>query len=214
MTTLSGHGQPADPGRGDTIRRRAGLKAAILGGALLCGVALASGGAFWLAQGEPPPVTTIGGPFTLVNSHGDQVTDRDLRGKYLLIYFGYTFCPDACPTTLTQVADAVDRLGARADRLQPVFITVDPKRDTPAVIGTYAAAFSPHLLGLTGSAAQIAVAAREYHVYYAAHGSGDDYTVDHSSLLFLMGPDGKFVSLIPAGSGAAAIAADIASHLS
>jgi len=202
MTTLTG--PTARPGR----------RGVILGGGLLAVVALASGGAFFLSQGAPPPVTRIGGPFTLIDPQGRQVTDRDLRGKYLLIYFGYTFCPDACPTTLTQVADALDRLGKQADKVQAVFISVDPARDTPSVIGRYAAAFSPHLLGLTGSAAQVATAARAYHVYYAAHGSGDSYTVDHSSLLFLMGPDGNFISLMPADAGGAAIAADLAKHLS
>jgi protein SCO1/2 len=185
-----------------------------LGGVMLACLILASGAAYWLTEGETVPAYQIGGPFTLLDSHGKTVTDRDFRGKYLLVYFGYTFCPDACPTTLTQVADALDRLGGKADRLTPVFITVDPKRDTPAVVGTYAAAFSPRLVGLTGDSGEIAAVAKEYHVYYAVHGSGADYTVDHSSILYLMGPDGKFVALIPADAGAPTIAAALAKYLS
>ena len=104
--------------------------------------------------------------------NGRQVTDRDFRGKYMLVYFGYTFCPDVCPTTLNEVADAMERLGPKAGELQPIFITVDPKRDTPAVVKQYAAAFTPRLIGLTGSPEQIAQVAKEYRVYYAEHRTG------------------------------------------
>lgn len=158
----------------------------------------------------------IGGPFTLENAAGQTVTDRDLRGRYLLVYFGYTFCPDVCPTTLNEVAGAMDALGKRADRVQPVFITVDPKRDIPKVVGDYVAAFSPRILGLTGSAEQIAAVAQAYRVYYAAQSSKDGgaYTVDHSSILYLMGPDGRFITPIRADQSAAEMAAEIGRHLS
>jgi protein SCO1 len=163
---------------------------------------LGAGGFLWLSGDAGP---TVGGPFTLESSNGKTVTDRDFRGKYMLVYFGYTFCPDVCPTTLNAVADALDKLGPKADALQPVFITVDPKRDTPAVMKQYTAAFTPRLIGLTGTAAQIAKVAKEYRVYYAEHRTGpgpNDYSMDHSSVLYLMGPDGKFVAPLRAeGSG-------------
>ena len=104
---------------------------------LLVAVLLLGTGAFlWLSGGGPGSL--VGGPFTLEDGNGKPVTDRDFRGKYMLVYFGYTFCPDVCPTTLNEVADALDQLGPKADRLQPIFITVDPKRDTPAVVKQYA----------------------------------------------------------------------------
>ena len=165
--------------------------------------------------GTPAPVqeaAAIGGPFTLTDGAGKTVTDQTFRGKYMLVYFGYTFCPDVCPTTLNDVAQAIDKLGAAADKLQPLFITVDPARDTPQVVGQYAAAFSPRLTGLTGSAAQIATVAKEYRVYYAPHKTGPnpgDYTMDHSSILYVMDPSGHFAGVIRADEGADALAADL-----
>jgi protein SCO1/2 len=158
----------------------------------------------------------IGGPFTLRDGNGRTVTDRDLRGRYVLIYFGYTFCPDICPTTLTEVATAMAKLGPKADRVRPVFITVDPERDTPAVMGDYTAMFTPRLLGLTGTPEQIRSVARAYRVYYQKHRTGEapgDYSMDHSSLLYLLGPDGGFITLIRADQPGEAIAADIAKHM-
>jgi protein SCO1/2 len=169
-----------------------------------------TGGFIWLSQGGT--ASFVGGPFTLVDANGRQVTDRDFRGKYMLIYFGYTYCPDVCPTTLNEVAAALDQLGGRADRIEPIFITVDPKRDTPAVVKQYVAAFTPRLIGLTGSDEQIAKVAQEYRVYYAEHRTGpgqNDYTMDHSSVLYLMGPDGKFVAPIRADADGAQMAADL-----
>jgi protein SCO1 len=175
------------------------------------------GGIIWM-QYSPPAVnaTAIGGPFQLVDSAGHPVTDQAFRGKYMLVYFGYTFCPDVCPTTLSDVATALDKLGPRAEQLQPLFITVDPQRDTPAVVGQYAANFSPRLVGLTGTPDQIATVAREYHVYYARHTTGSkpgDYSMDHSSILYLMGPDGHFIAPIRADEPPEAIANDIARHM-
>lgn len=162
-----------------------------------------------------PPAT--GGPFTLVDGNGKQVTDRDLRGKYLLVYFGYTFCPDVCPTTLNEISAAVDRLGPKAERVQPVFITVDPRRDTPDTVKRYTEQFSPRILGLTGTPEQVAAVSREYRVYAAVHRTGDgpdDYTGDHSSVLYLMGPDGRFITRVPADKTGAEIAAALAGHIS
>lgn len=162
---------------------------------------LALAGAYLAATGARDAPVAIGGPFRLVDGDGHVVTDRSFRGRFMLVYFGYTFCPDVCPTALTDVAEALDLLGAKADRIQPIFITIDPKRDDPAVVKQYAANFSPRLIGLSGSADEIAQAARAYRVYYAPHRTGpgpDDYSMDHSSILYLMGPDGGFVSAISA----------------
>jgi protein SCO1/2 len=172
-----------------------------------------AGGFVWLRGGETP---AIGGPFTLVDKAGHAITDRAFRGKAMLVYFGYTTCPDVCPTTLSDVAAALDSLGAKAAAVQPVFITVDPARDTPAVVGAYVANFGDRWVGLTGSDAQIAAVAKEYRVYYAKHATGSgplDYTMDHSSVLYLMGPDGRFVAPVAADAPPAAMASDIARHL-
>jgi len=187
---------------------------AIIG--LMVALLLLGTGAFLWLNGEAG-APTVGGPFALVDGNGHSVTDRDFRGKYLLVYFGYTYCPDVCPTTLNAVADALDRLGKKADLVQPVFITVDPRRDTPAVVKQYAAAFTPRLVGLTGTPAEIATVAKEYRVYYAEHRTGpgpNDYSMDHSSILYLMGPDGRFVAPIRTDETGAEIATDIGKLMS
>ena len=177
---------------------------------------IGTGGYIWLSGGSPPGIS-VGGPFALTSGDGKPVTDTDFRGKYMLVYFGYTYCPDVCPTTLNAVADALDKLGPKADKIKPLFITVDPKRDTPAVVKQFAAAFGTRIEGLTGSAAQIATVAKEYRVYYAEHRTGpgpDDYTMDHSSVLYLMGPDGRFIAPIRAdmpGDRMAAVLAKLVS---
>jgi len=180
-------------------------------------LAVGAGAWLYLAHGsEAIGGLAIGGPFTLEDGAGHTVTDRDLRGRYALVYFGYTYCPDVCPTTLNEVAEALARLGSRAERLQAVFITVDPQRDTPQVVHDYAAAFSPRILGLTGTPAQIAQVAREYRVYYAPHRTGEgagDYTVDHSSILYLMDPDGRFLAPIRTDESGEAMATDLAKQM-
>jgi protein SCO1/2 len=184
-------------------------------GLLVAVVLLGTGGFLWLTGSTGGP--TVGGPFTLENGSGTTVTDKDFRGKYMLVYFGYTYCPDVCPTTLNAVADAIDKLGPKAKNLQPIFITVDPQRDTPAVIKQYTAAFSPALLGLTGTPDEIAAAAKEYRVYYAKHQTGpgpDDYSMDHSSVIYLMGPDGRFIAPIRADESGDELAAAISKLMS
>jgi protein SCO1/2 len=193
---------PAKAGSGPPVYAIIGLLFALL--------LLGTGGFLWLNGEAGGPV--VGGPFTLENADGQTVTDRDFRGKYMLVYFGYTYCPDVCPTTLNAVADALDKLGNKADRLQPLFVTVDPRRDTPAVMKQYTAAFTPRLEGLTGTPAEIAAAAKEYHVYYAEHRTGpgpNDYSMDHSSILYLMAPDGRFIAPIRADETGAEMAADL-----
>jgi cytochrome oxidase Cu insertion factor (SCO1/SenC/PrrC family) len=152
---------------------------------------------------------TIGGPFRLVDPRNRVVTDRDFAGHYLLVYFGYTECSDICPTTLGAVIRALALLGPKAARVQPLFITVDPAHDTPSVIGPFVAAFSPRLIGLTGSAAALQSAERAYHVIVRAGPGG----IDHSAVLYLMAPDGAFLAPLPANSSAAAIAADLTHYL-
>lgn len=156
----------------------------------------AAGSASAVAQ----PAASIGGPFQLVDQTGKTVTDADYRGRFMLIFFGYSSCPDVCPTELSTMARALDLLGKRADRVQPIFITVDPARDTPKSLAAYVANFYPKMVGLTGTPEQIAAVAKAYRVYYArspgptqAEKPGsDDYFMDHSAFVYLMGPDGKY----------------------
>jgi len=144
----------------------------------------------------PDETVQIGGPFTLVEGGGKLVSDTDFRGKWMLVYFGYTHCPDACPTALSHIANALDELGtSTAAGIVPVFITVDPARDTPAVMHDYVSAFDSHIYGLSGSADQIANAEGEYRVYAAKHPEPDgDYSMDHSSIIYVMNPKGQFVT--------------------
>ncbi|WP_395687414.1 SCO family protein [Aestuariivirga sp.] len=141
-------------------------------------------------------VAMVGGPFTLTDQDGRVVTDRDFAGKYMLIFFGYTYCPDICPTELQVMTAALDSLGAQSERIQPIFISIDPARDTPEVLKAYVSNFGPRLIGLTGTPDQIAAVARNYRVYFARAGntqSASDYLMDHSSIIYLMGPDGRFL---------------------
>ena len=186
----------------------------VMGGLVLAVLLFGIGLYLWLSGGAK---AAIGGPFVLENGNGEAVTDRRFRGKYMLVYFGYTYCPDVCPTTLTEVAGALDKLGPKAALVQPIFITVDPQRDTPAAIKQYVSAFSPRIIGLTGTPAQIAEVEREYHVYAAKHVTGpgpNDYGMDHSSVLYLMGPDGRFVAPIDADQTAPQLAQTLAGLIS
>ena len=139
--------------------------------------------------------SAIGGPFTLVDQNGKTVTNTALEGKWLLVYFGYTHCPDACPTTLNNIALALQDLGAQRDEVRPVFITIDPERDTSQVMKDYVTAFDAPILALTGTAAEVAQAAKNYRVYYAKHPEADgDYSMDHSSIVYVMDPKGRFTA--------------------
>lgn len=142
------------------------------------------------------PTVTIGGPFTLSTPDGTIVTDQTYHGKWLLVYFGYTFCPNSCPTMLLDIATALNELGPDAEKVQPLFITIDPQRDTPRVIQQYTESFDPRIVGLVGTEQQIAAVAREYGAYYVRHGTGpgvNEYVMDHSTYLYVMDPEGKFV---------------------
>ena len=147
----------------------------------------------------PPGTKTIGGAFTLTNQDGKPVSDAMYRGKYMLVYFGYTYCPDMCPTGLQSMARTLDQLGPDADKVAAMFITVDPARDTAEKLKPYVEGFSPKIEGLTGSDQQVAEAAAAYQVYYAKGEMVDDhdYVMDHSSLIYLMDPHGAFVTTFP-----------------
>ena len=157
----------------------------------------------------------VGGPFALVDHAGKPRTDSDFRGKLLLIYFGFTYCPDVCPTDLQNIGLALDKLGPAGDAVQPLFITVDPDRDTVEHLKDYVALFHPRLIALTGDAAAIHKAADAYKVYYAkvANARGDDYTVDHSAFIYVMGADGQYLGFFPPGTPPERIAEGIKPRL-
>lgn len=137
----------------------------------------------------------IGGPFALTDQDGKPRSSVEFRGRFMLIYFGYTYCPDVCPTTLALMGDALDKLGPARARVVPIFITVDPQRDTPAQLKSYLKAFGPDFVGLTGSVQTIAKVAGDYRVYFKRQPlPGGGYGMDHSSVIYLMGPDGRFVA--------------------
>jgi cytochrome oxidase Cu insertion factor (SCO1/SenC/PrrC family) len=170
-------------------------------------VAALIGGVLWYESEKVPGlgrvVTTgqadVGGPFQLTDQHGKPVSDQAFRGRYMLIYFGYSFCPDVCPTTLAVMAQALEKLGGKSHQVVPVFITIDPERDTPKVLDDYMKSFGPNFVGLTGSVEAIKDAEKKYRVYAvkkpldpAKPKAG--YGMDHSSVLYLMGPNGKLIS--------------------
>ncbi|MEE3625546.1 SCO family protein [Nitrospirillum sp. BR 11752] len=163
------------------------------------GAAPASGGG-----GQIVPGVAVGGPFTLVDQSGKTVTEKSYTGFWRLMFFGYTFCPDICPTELQVMTQAMDQLGAEGDKVQPIFVSVDPGRDTPQQLSDYVAQFHPRLVGLTGTAAQVAAATRAWRVY-AAKVAGDDpdnYLMDHSTYVYLMDPDNHLATIFARGTTA------------
>jgi protein SCO1/2 len=163
------------------------------------------------------PATTgkalIGGPFSLVDASGKHVTEKDFAGRPMLVYFGFTNCPDVCPAGLQVIAAALDKLGPKADKLAPVFITLDPERDTPALIGQYVKSFSPRLIGLSGTPDEIAAVTKAYRVYFKKvpdENTAGAYSVDHSSFMYLMGPTGEYVKHFPHTVGVDQLADELA----
>jgi protein SCO1/2 len=202
----------------------------LAGVALLVVLTFVAGGAIWrlgsLHSQEQTAASAsqagdFGGPFSLTDQNGARRTDADFRGKYMLIFFGYTNCPDICPTMLAVEAEALDKLGSRAAQIVPIFVSVDPKRDTSSRLKSYLSAFDakpgsvrPDFVGLTGSDEDVAKAANAYRVYYRAHLDGQtennaDYSVDHTTEVYLMNPEGKFVAYYSEGITPDEMAADL-----
>ena len=175
----------------------------------------ACGSADQVAERPPLEGAAIGGPFTLTDKDGQTVTWNQFEGLYRIVYFGYTFCPDACPTDVNVMMHGFARFekahGAEAAKVQPIFISIDPARDTPKVVGEFAAAFSSRLLGLIGTPEQVARAAKGFAAYYAkGKPSTGGYLMDHSRIAYLMGPKGEPISMLPVDKGPDAVAAELA----
>ncbi|WFU73164.1 MULTISPECIES: SCO family protein [unclassified Bradyrhizobium] len=152
---------------------------------------------FWAMGGvsKVAQPAAIGGPFQLTDQNGKAVTDKSLKGKPTLIFFGYTHCPDVCPTSLFEISEVLRAMGKDADKVNAVFISVDPERDTPATMKDYLSSFDPHLEGLSGDPAETAKVITSYRVYAKKVPTKDgDYTMDHTALIYLMDRDGRFVS--------------------
>ena len=156
------------------------------------------------------PAVPVGGAFELTDQSGKVVTNETLKGKYRIVYFGFTYCPDICPTELQNITAALDMLGEDAAKFTPVFITIDPERDTAEAMAKYLKSFHPSFIGLTGTADQVAKAAQAYRVYYARQSAGDDpdaYTMNHSGYIYLMDCEGRYIRHLDAGTSAADVAA-------
>jgi len=138
----------------------------------------------------------VGGPFKLIGTDGQEVTEAAVKGKYSLFFFGFTFCPDACPTALNTFTLVLNKLGAEADKIQPVFVSIDPERDKPAVLKEYLTSFDPRIMGLTGTPEEIAETAKEFRVYYAKQGEGEFYLMDHSTAIIVMNPDFDYAGVL------------------
>jgi len=192
------------------------LAAFLVGG---LGAALLFGGTQYFSPGRVQQVSgkaLVGGPFTLTSHTGKRVSDKDFRGRYMLVYFGFTFCPDICPAELQVITNALEKLGPKGEKVVPIFITVDPKRDTVKQMADYVSNFHERLVGLTGTPEEIRAVARAYRVYFAEvkdESSSAGYTVDHTSIVYLMGPEGEYLTHFTYGTGPDKMAAGIAKHL-
>lgn len=200
-----------------TAARLSALVSLGLGVALLAAMAWKIHGG---PTGEPLQLSdaTIGAPFSLIDQQGNRRVDGDFRGRLMLVFFGFTHCPDICPAELQTMSAALDDLGVEAERVTPIFITVDPARDTVAAMRDYAANFHPRLVALTGTEAEIAAVAKAYRAYYRKaagdnSGNGDVYLMEHSSIIYLMGADGRFLTHIRAGGSPGDMAAIIRDNL-
>jgi protein SCO1/2 len=196
-------GRDAGESLADSFARRA---ASLLGHE----VAAPSAGGVQMPQG-----LVLGGPFALTDHTGRAVTEADFAGRFLLVYFGFTYCPDVCPTELGTIAAALDTLEEQGERVTPVFITVDPERDTVEAMADYVSRFHPRMVGLTGTPQQVAAAARAYRVFYAKVNRPEmtQYLMDHSSFIYLVGPDGRVRSLFRPETAPEAIAQAVRGQL-
>ncbi|MCX7312862.1 MAG: SCO family protein [Hyphomicrobiales bacterium] len=167
-------------------------------GAFVAGLVLFSAVIFLVTGRSPSPITmpsAVGGPFNLVDQNAKPITDADFKGRPFLVFFGFTHCPDVCPTTLFEVSEIFRSLGPNNKNVGAMFVTVDPERDTPAVLKDYLASFDPRIVGATGDAAAIAAAVKSFRVYAKkVPTDGGGYTMDHTAIVYLMGKDGRFVA--------------------
>jgi protein SCO1/2 len=187
------------------------LSAFVGGLVLFLGVILYATGQFGVGAAGP---SAIGGPFTLTDQNGKPFTEANLKGRPTLVFFGYTHCPDVCPTTLFEMSEVLRTMGKDAGRANAVFVTVDPARDTPAVLKDYLSAFDPHLTGLTGTAAGVASIEKEYRVYSKkVPTENGDYSMDHSAVIYLMDKNGRFVAPFNLKRSPAEAAADLRKYL-
>ncbi|WP_157019380.1 SCO family protein [Mesorhizobium xinjiangense] len=181
---------------------------------LVAVAALALGGAYLVRTigfRDPPSPVTVGeaavhSEFSLTDHNGSRVTDADFQGRWQLVFFGFTHCPDICPTTLAYMAEVLDRLGSESPNIAPLFITVDPTRDTPEVMAEYVQAFHPDLIGLTGTEVEIGAAADAFRVYYEKMeeaSAPDGYLMAHSGHIYLMTPEGRYEAVFREGDQSA-----------
>jgi protein SCO1/2 len=193
-------------------------RAAMVLGAFLSGLVLFFGAILFITGRAPSPIGSavagVGGPFHLEDQNGKPFTDQDMKGRPFLVFFGFTHCPDICPTTLFDMSQVLRKLGPDADRAGALFITVDPGRDTPAVMKDYLSSFDPHLRGLTGDQAAIDAATRAYRVYAKKVPlDGGDYTMDHTAVVYLMDKDGQFIAPFDVQRPPEAAAADLRRYM-
>jgi cytochrome oxidase Cu insertion factor (SCO1/SenC/PrrC family) len=195
---------------------RRALTAFLLAVLVICGMLLYR---LWMQDSSAPAGMSgealVGGPFELTDQDGNKVTDQTYKGKLMLIYFGFTYCPDACPTALGVMSAALDQLDVAAERVVPILITVDPERDTAPVLKDYVSNFHPRMVGLTGTPEQVAQVAKAYRVFYqkASGATGGDYLMDHTLLIYLMDGDGKYVTHFGPDAKPEQIADEIRKHL-
>ncbi len=175
------------------------------------------GAAVVIKKSKSTGTPSIGGAYTAVNQNGEAVSEKTYFGKHVLIFFGYTFCPDVCPTTLTTFSTVMDLLGKDAEKVQSIFVTVDPARDTPENLKSYLTHFHKSFVGLTGNSQQIEQIKKVFRIYATKSGQDEkdpeDYAMDHSSVSYLMGPDGKFLTFFSYGIEAEAIATKLKEFL-
>jgi protein SCO1 len=195
-------------------QRLLAIAGAFTAGLVLClGLILFVGGRA-PGTGAVVQAAAIGGPFNLIDQDGQPFSDKDLKGKSFLVFFGFTHCPDVCPTTLFEISEIMRNLGPEADHTAALFISVDPERDTPAAMKDYLGSFDPHVRGLTGDAVALAAVAKAYRVYYKKVPlDGGDYTMDHTAIVYLMDKDGRFVAPFNMRRTADVAAADLRKRL-
>jgi len=190
------------------------LRILVIGAAFLAGLALCLGVMLVLSSPVAQQVAAIGGSFKLIDQNGQTLSDQDLKGHPFLVFFGFTHCPDVCPTTLFEVSEVLRALGPDADRTRALFITVDPERDTAPIMKDYLSSFDPHLLGVTGDPAAIAAVAKAYRVYYKKVPLDEGgYTMDHTAIVYLMDKNGRFVAPFSLKRTTEAAAADLRRYL-